>query len=194
VLLPEEIAMDLAFLMFLTILVILLALIGWMTARLVRVWLNYRGDRVLTCPETKQTVGVALDMKHAVWSSFGHAPSLRLETCSRWPERQDCGQECLREIEESPDDCLVRTILTRWYAGKDCAICGKAIGEIHWSDHRPALLSPERRTVEWAQVPAESIPGVLETHAPVCWNCHIVQTFCREHPDMVVDRARSARL
>lgn len=176
------------------ILIFLLALAVWMAGRLVRVWLKYRGDRVVTCPETRQTVGVALDVKHAAWSGLGHAPSLRLETCSRWPERQDCGQECLRQIEESPENCLVRTILTKWYEGRSCAICGKPIGEIHWADHRPGLLSPERRTVEWTQVRPETIPAVLETHEPVCWNCHIVQTFCREHPDMVVDRSRSARL
>ena len=142
----------------LAILIFLLALAAWMAGRLGRVWLKYRGDRVVTCPETKQTVGVALDVKHAAWSGLGHAPSLRLETCSRWPERQDCGQECLRQIEESPEDCLVRTILTKWYAGKSCAICGNPIGEIHWADHRPGLLSPERRTVEWTQVRPEDHP------------------------------------
>ena len=68
-------------------------------SRLGRVWLRYRGDRLVTCPETRQPVGVALDVRHAAWSGLGHAPSLRLETCSRWPERRDCGQECLRQIE-----------------------------------------------------------------------------------------------
>lgn len=26
------------------------------------------------------------------------------------------------------------------------------------------------------------------SHQPVCWNCHIVQTFRREHPEMIVER------
>jgi hypothetical protein len=176
------------------ILICLLAMAALIAGRLLLLWLKYRGDRVVTCPETKQTVGVALDAKRAAWTAMVHPPALRLETCTRWPERQDCGQDCLRQIEASPEDCLVRTILTRWYRDRDCAICGKPIGEIQWIDHRPALLSPERRTVEWEQVRPETIPAVLQTHAPVCWNCHIVQTFCREHRDMVVDRSRPARL
>ena len=126
------------------ILIFLLALAAFMAARLCRVWFKYRGDRVVTCPETHQTVGVALDVKHAAWTGLSHPPGLRLETCTRWPERQDCGQECLRQIEASPENCLVRTILTQWYQGKDCAICNNPIGEIHWADHRPG--SAESRT------------------------------------------------
>ena len=83
--------------------------------------------------------------------------------CFRWPERQDWGQECLRQIEESPGNCLVRSILTKWYAGRSCAICGNPIGEIHWAGHRPSLLSPERRTVEWTEIAREAPrPGITE--------------------------------
>jgi hypothetical protein len=170
-----------------------------MAVRVSWIWFTWRGDRLVTCPETRQPVGVALDLRHvikhgAVTAPGPHVPALRLRTCTRWPERQDCGQECLAQIEAAPEGCLVRNILTDWYEGKDCAICGKAIGEIHWADHRPALLNPESRTVAWAGIPPETLPQVLETHAPVCWNCHIVQTFCREHPKLVVDRSRPARM
>ena len=30
------------------------------------------------------------------------------------------------------------------------------------------------------------------THFPVCWDCLIVETFCRAHPELVVDRSRVA--
>jgi hypothetical protein len=83
---------------------------------------------------------------------------------------------------------LVRTLLTRWYAGKACSYCGKRFGEIHWHDHKPALLGLDGRTVEWPDVPAEKIPEALASDRPVCWNCHIVETFRREHSDLVVDR------
>ena len=173
------------------ILIGLLALAALTAVRLGWVWFTWHGDRLVTCPETRQPVGVALDMKHTAWTAAGfRSPSLHLRTCTRWPERQDCGQECLAQIETAPEGCLVRNILTQWYAGKNCAICTKPIGEIHWVDHRPALLDPEGRTVEWGQVRTEALPQTLETHAAVCWNCHIVHTFCHEHPDMVVDRSR----
>jgi hypothetical protein len=133
---------------------------------------------------------VALDIGRVAWSGVGRTPDLRLESCSRWPERQGCGQECLRQIESAPEDCLMRNILKHWCEGKTCAVCGKPLGQIHLADHKPALLNPEHSTVEWGQIRPETVPAVLETHAPVCWNCHIVQTFCREHPEMVVDRSR----
>jgi hypothetical protein len=176
------------------ILSVLLALAALMSGRLMWLWFTWRGERLVTCPETGQPVGVAMDVRHAAWTGIGHAPGLRLRACTRWPERQDCGQECLSQIEAAPEGCLIRNVLTRWYANKSCAVCGKPIGEIHWADHRPALLSPEHSTVEWSQVAPETVPAVLESHAPVCWNCHIVQTFCNEHPELVVDRSRPARL
>jgi hypothetical protein len=64
---------------------------------------------------------------------------------------------------------------------------------VHWFNHRPALLSPEGVTREWQQVSPEKLPDVLATHKPVCWNCHICETFRREYSDVVVDRSYTAR-
>jgi hypothetical protein len=118
--------------------------------------------------------------------STGH-PVLRLAACSRWPERRDCGQACLAQIEAAPADCLARTMLTRWYEGKACVLCRRPIGEIRWSDHRPALRAPDGETVEWPSIRAEELPRVLASHAPVCWNCHVAETLRRQHPELVVD-------
>ena len=82
----------------------------------------------------------------------------------------------------------MRVILTTWYAGKSCARCGKPVGEINWLAHKPALMSPERRTFEWAEVAPEQLPEVLATHRPVCWSCHLAEVFRREHPELVVER------
>lgn len=168
------------------------ALVVFLALRLGWAWMTYRGPRLVTCPETQQPAGVNVDTAHAAWTAIVHPPALRLDACSRWPERQGCGQECLRQVELAPEGCLVRNILGQWYQGKKCAVCGQAFGEIQWVDHKPALLSPEGRTVAWSEVRPEAVPQTLQTHLPVCWNCHIVQTFCREHPDLVVDRSRTA--
>ena len=146
-------------------------------------YLRFRGTRVVTCPETEQPAAV----KVALAATFDE-PHLRLKECTRWPERRNCGQECLKQIEAAPEDCLVRTILTKWYQGKSCIYCRKPLGTINWLEHKPALLSPERNTVEWQDLRPETIPGVLATHRPVCWNCHIAETFRREHPELIVDR------
>jgi hypothetical protein len=46
--------------------------------------------------------------------------------------------------------------------------------------------------VQWSEIPAEKLQEVMRTHQPVCWNCHIAETFRREHPELVVDRAPDA--
>lgn len=170
--------------------VVLLALLVLLAMVLGRAYLKYRGDRVITCPENRRPAGVVVDTQHVLVTTLEGKTHLRLKSCSRWPERQDCGQECLRQIEAAPEDCRVRHILTQWYQGRKCAICGKPIGEINWADHKPALLNAEHRTVDWRDVPAADAPDVLATHQPVCWNCHIVNRMVGEHPELVIDRSR----
>src|SRR5881394_3546466 len=94
-----------------TILLVMAALVALAAWRWVGPWLKFRGDRVVRCPENHRPAGVRLDAWHA-------ASGLRLNACSRWPEKSGCGQECLAEIAASPEDCLVRTIAARWYQGK----------------------------------------------------------------------------
>ena len=148
-----------------------------------------QGKRVLTCPETGARVGVDLDVNHAVAGSlFGGKPDLRLQDCTRWPDRASCDQACLHQLEGAPESCQLQTMLSDWYRGKKCSFCRTPFGEINWTDHRPALLARDLRTIEWKDVQPEMVDLVLETHTPVCWNCHIAETFRREHPELVTDR------
>src|SRR5208283_4619514 len=72
-----------------------------------QVFVRYRGKRVITCPETSQPAAVHVNaLKAAREAVFGRA-SIRLDQCSRWPERAGCGQECLSEIKADPGKCLV---------------------------------------------------------------------------------------
>ncbi len=160
-------------------------------------WLKFRGTRVVTCPETKKPAAVQVEAGHAAWTSFS-GPDLRVKHCSHWPgtlaaaparELRNCGEACLSQIEAAPRDYLVRTIVTDWYQGKTCLYCGKPLGKINLERH--ALLDLEGVTVEWRDLQPETIPGVLTTHRPVCWNCHIAETFRRLYPELVVDRDRT---
>jgi Protein of unknown function (DUF1761) len=63
---------------------------------------RYRGDRLVTCPETHDTAVVELDAKHAAVSGLAGQEKLRLESCSRWPERADCGQDCIAQALHDP--------------------------------------------------------------------------------------------
>ncbi len=154
-----------------------------------RWYLKFRGKRLVTCPETNRPTAVEVDAKRAAAKAVFGKPHLQLSECSRWPERRDCAQTCLTQIESAPEECLVRTIVEKWYTGKTCIYCRRRIDQIDgWGYHRPALLDPERKTVQWKEVPAEKLPDLLATHPPVCWNCHLAETFRRLHPELVVDR------
>jgi hypothetical protein len=115
-------------------------------------------------------------------------PDIRLQDCSRWPIKEQCGQECLLELDVAPEQCLISGVLMRWYRDKKCVFCKKTFPELQWMDHRPALLSPEGTLLSWRKVDPAQIQNVLDTYAPVCWDCYIAQTFRREHPDLVVFR------
>jgi hypothetical protein len=154
----------------------------------IRAYLQWRGTRLVTCPETHETAAVVVDARHAALTATVEVTDIRLKQCTRWPERQDCGQECLRQIEQAPEDCLVRMILTKWYADRSCALCGEPFGTIHSWDRKPGLLSADGAAMECTAVPAEKLPAVLATHKPVCWNCEVSEEFRRSHPELIIDR------
>jgi hypothetical protein len=170
-----------------TSLVVIFAALALLAVSSLRQYLKLRGPRVVTCPFDKTEAAVEVDALLAALASL-ESPSLRLKSCTHWPERGLCGQECLREIETSPDGCLVREKLANWYMGKSCVLCGKHFGEIDWMEHKPALMAADHCTKEWSQIRYEELHGILETHLPVCWNCHIAATFRRQYPDLVTDR------
>jgi hypothetical protein len=150
-------------------------------------YFRMRGARVVTCPDNEQPVAVTVAAGHAALTAAGGHERLRLESCSRWPEKAGCGQECLRQIEAQPMACLVRTQVSRWYEDKTCAICGKALGTVDWAAHKPALRAPDGATLEWRDVRPETMHQVMATHAAICWDCHVAQTFRRKRPDLVLD-------
>jgi hypothetical protein len=164
-----------------------MAVIGSVVLVLSRYY-RLRGTRLVTCPETCEPVAVEVKTARAALSSLAGEPSFRLRDCTRWPERRNCGQECLAQIEIAPEECLVRTILTDWYKDKTCVLCGKPLGQIEWLEQKPALLSPDKQTVEWHDIKPEQIPELLTTHQPVCWNCYVAETFLHMHPELVVER------
>ncbi len=138
-----------------------------------RTHMRHRGTRVATCPETDSPAAVQLDVRHATRTGAVGETELRVRSCSGWPERQGCGQGCLEELASAPAECLIKTTLVEWHRSSTCALCGKEIGEVHWVEHRPALLTPGRETVEWSAVSANGLPLILATHRRVCWSCHV---------------------
>jgi hypothetical protein len=155
----------------------------------VRTSRRFGGERVIICPETGKQAIVEVDARHAGLTSLIGQTDLRLENCWRWPLRENCGQDCLLQLDVAPEECLVRSVLEKWYGDKACAFCRRPFSEIGFIDHKPALLNPEGVTVEWNAIPISAANEAMATYLPVCWNCHIAQVFRREHADLVVERS-----
>lgn len=154
----------------------------------VRNYLRYRGQRLVTCPETHQAAAVHVNAGKAATTAMIGNLEVRLDQCSRWPERRNCGQDCLSEVNADPAHCLVWNIVADWYKGKSCAYCQKPFTEMHWHDRHPALLAPDRVAKQWNEVPPEQLPTIFETYLPVCWNCYIAETFRKQNPERVTNR------
>ena len=65
-------------------------------ARVIGTYRKYRGAWLVECPETEASADITLDTKRAVLTSAAGAPQLQVRQCSRWPDRHDCDQSCLR--------------------------------------------------------------------------------------------------
>jgi len=165
-----------------------LGVLGLLGRRLLGRWLACRGTRIVVCPESRDMVAVEVDAAHAALVTTHGRPDLRLESCTRWPERRACGQECLGQVESAPEACLLLNILGDWYRGQTCAFCGRAFAALRWHDHKPALLAPDGSIIEWSDFRPEQVIDVLAGHVAVCWDCKVSESFRQAHPELVTDR------
>jgi len=129
-----------------------------------------RGRQPVICPDSGQPVDVEVDNKFAFWSALRGQEHSRLESCTRWPEKADCGQECLAQIEPSPEN--VERLLTKWYEGKSCAICTRALSPSDWRRSRLAVLNEQQKIFELRDMYLDELQATLQNMRPLCWNCH----------------------
>lgn len=154
-----------------------------------RFWRRTTAPRLITCPENNSYQTVGIDASHRLGQFVRGKEGMQLCDCTRWPERQDCGQSCLEQIASAPDGCRVRALLDGFYAGQSCVLCGKEFGEtIDWYDHEPAFIDAERRVMSWQDIPSERLPEIMEDHYPVCWDCKVIETVRQKHPGRITDR------
>lgn len=129
-----------------------------------------RGRQPVTCPDSGQPADVEVDRKFAFWTAFRGQEHWRLQACSRWPEKGDCGQECLQQLEPAPEN--IDRLLGKLYEGESCAICQRALTPSDWRWSRMAVLDPDQKLVELRQIPLRELQAALENMRPLCWNCH----------------------
>jgi len=66
------------------------------------IYYQYSAPRAVTCPETRQQVGVTIDARHAATTGLCGAPDSRLSDCTRWPKRAKCGLALARKVHCPP--------------------------------------------------------------------------------------------
>jgi hypothetical protein len=129
-----------------------------------------RGRQSVTCPDSHQPSDVEVDRKFAFWTALRGQQHTRLQSCSRWPEKGNCGQECLAQLDPSPEN--VDRLLTKWYDGKSCAICARGLTSADWRQGRLAMLNQEQKLIELREMTLDRFASMLENMRPLCWRCH----------------------
>jgi hypothetical protein len=128
-----------------------------------------RDRRTVICPDNQEPVTVEMDKKYAFATALRGEEHERLKSCSRWPEKGDRGQECLAQVDATPEN--LERLMQKWYQGKKCAICERQLTPADWRRGRLALLNEKQKLFELRHM-LEDISSVLDRMVPLCWNCH----------------------
>jgi hypothetical protein len=64
----------------------------------------YKEPRTIICPENLDSVEVKIDGEIAARSALEGREEFRITSCSRWPEKQGCDQECADQVPLVGDD------------------------------------------------------------------------------------------
>jgi hypothetical protein len=129
-----------------------------------------RGRQSAICPENGEAVNVELDNNYAFWTAWRGQEHTRLQSCTRWPEKGDCGQECLAQIDPTPEN--LERLMLGWYKGKTCGICTRDIQPSDWRGGRLGWLDGEYELVELRQIDLKQLQFALQRMRPLCWTCH----------------------
>jgi hypothetical protein len=58
---------------------------------------RFSGSRLVACPENQQAAVVQINARRAAESGIDGSPDVQFCECTRWPERAECGRECMRQ-------------------------------------------------------------------------------------------------
>jgi len=58
---------------------------------------RFRYGKIVICPDNHQLAEVKLHAGWAALTAIFHKPVLRVKSCSSWPIRKGCAENCVRE-------------------------------------------------------------------------------------------------
>jgi len=145
-------------------------LIGLPLVSTISTYYKNRGKRSVTCPDDQKKAEIEVDNRFALQTAMHGREHMRVQTCSHWPENVDCGQECMVQVEPTPEN--IELLFLRWFDGKACGSCGRLLAPPDWRMGRMAFLDDNFKLVELRQIDLEDLGSVPEPKRPLCWKCH----------------------
>ena len=129
-----------------------------------------RGRKAVKCPDTDQTADIEMDHGFALKTAMRGQERSRVQSCSQWPQHGECGQECLVQVDASPEN--LERLFARSLSGSTCASCTREITPSDWRQGRLGVLDQEHRLFELRDMPVDDLQAVLRETRPLCWTCH----------------------
>jgi hypothetical protein len=145
-------------------------LVGLPVVSTLQSYFKNRGRRRVICPDDRRAAEVEVDPKFALHAAIQGKELARVGTCTHWPENGDCGQECLAQVEATPQN--LDHLLTKWLDGKPCNVCGRLLAPADWRFGRMGLLNEDFKLVEMRQLDVNNLGSVAQPTRPLCWSCH----------------------
>jgi hypothetical protein len=160
-------------------------LIGLPLVSTLQTYFKNRGKRSVTCPDDQKSAEIEVDNSFALQSAMHGREHMRVRTCSHWPENVDCGEECLVQVEATPEN--IERLFLRWFDEKQCSICQRALTRADWRMGRMGFLDDNFKLVELRQIDLEDLGQVAEPKHPLCWKCHQEEKQRQAKPVSVVN-------
>ncbi len=145
-------------------------LVGLPVASTLKTYFNNRGRRPVFCPDDGRRAEVEVDPKFALQAAMQGKERSRVQTCTLWPENATCGQECLAQVEATPDN--LDRLFAKWFEGKPCAVCSRTLTPSDWRFGRLGFLNEESQLMELRQIDMTELGSIAEPTRPLCWSCH----------------------
>ncbi len=148
-------------------------------------------SHTIVCPETHAPTEIKIDLALRIRTLLRGISVLRLASCSRWPERQGCDEECLLQLDLKP--AVLEHTLRKWYMGRSCGMCGRVLTEDDWRQGRFSALDRAGNFVPGNSLPLRDLPQHVSRYRPVCWPCHLHQRTRAAHPAVLFKGDRRGR-
>jgi hypothetical protein len=164
-------------------------LVGLPLTSTLQTYFKNRGRRPVTCPDDHKAAEVEIDRKFALQAAIHGKEQMRVQSCTHWPENGQCGQECLIQVEATPEN--IDRLLTKWFDGKPCSVCARPLAPSDWRHGRMGFLNDQLRLVELRQVDFEAVGSMAAPTHPLCWKCHQEEKQRRASPIQIAGHQRA---